>query len=193
MGFQLAYRRLHGANPPTYESCAMKHWFHGRTETIRSSTKQSSSMCDAFLDDKATAEVKRQLLQAACKRHVELAGGARTAGADDNLGCDRHLRALKCLADEKGLPTPGIFNDPVFSRTSTWLLSTSNVTSPIFDIFGFGAVASNGYGVGYMTAPSSIPMNITSFKSGQKDPKKTGSAALATQIFKSFDDFKGVF
>ncbi len=193
MSFQLAYRKLHGKNAATYEACAMKHFYHGRTETIRSCTTQSSKMCDAFLDTKSSKETRRQLLQEACKRHVELAAGARGAGADDNLGVDRHLRALKCMAEEKGLPVPAIFTDPVYGRSTTWILSTSNVTSPLYDIFGFGAVAGEGYGFGYMTSPKSIPMNITSFKSGQKDPIKTGSAAMAKEVVSSLLDFQKVF
>jgi len=193
MSFQLAYRKLHGHNAATYEACAMKHFYHGRTETIRSCTTQSSAMCDAFLNPNSTIETKRQLLQAACKKHIELAAGARNAGADDNLGCDRHLRALKCLAEEKGIPIPSIFTDPVYGRSTTWIISTSNVTSPIFDIFGFGAVATEGYGFGYMTSPKSIPMNITSFRSGQKDPNRTGSAAIAKEVTNALLEFQKVF
>ena len=38
MVYQLAYYRLHGHVAPTYESCNMQHFHHGRTETIRSAT-----------------------------------------------------------------------------------------------------------------------------------------------------------
>ena len=38
MAFQLAYYRLHHHVAPTYESCNMQHFHHGRTETIRSAT-----------------------------------------------------------------------------------------------------------------------------------------------------------
>ena len=38
MAFQLAYYSVQNTVPPTYESCNMQHFHHGRTETIRSVT-----------------------------------------------------------------------------------------------------------------------------------------------------------
>ena len=43
-----------------------------------------------------------------------------------------------------------LFNDPLFSRSNTWDLSTSNVTQPFLSSFGFGPVTAAGYGIGYM-------------------------------------------
>ena len=38
MAFHLAFRRLHGMMPSTYESCSTRAFFHGRTEVIRTCT-----------------------------------------------------------------------------------------------------------------------------------------------------------
>lgn len=38
MAFRLAFKRLHGTMPSTYESCTTRWFYHGRTETIRSCT-----------------------------------------------------------------------------------------------------------------------------------------------------------
>jgi len=44
MAFQLSFHSLHGETTAVYESCAMKNFFHGRTETIRSCTTESVAM-----------------------------------------------------------------------------------------------------------------------------------------------------
>ena len=65
-------------------------------------------------------------------------------------GIDRHLMALKIIAIEEGrVDRIPIFNNPMYSYSSDFLISSSNVTSPELSIFGFGATSANGYGVGY--------------------------------------------
>lgn len=193
MSFQLAYRRLHNKNPPTYEACAMKSYLHGRTETIRSCTMEASNFVDAFMNND-TDDNKRNLLSNAAKRHGEVAKGAKLCGLNDNpnLGVDRHLYAMKMLATEKGIVDDiDLFNDPLFTKSSTWLLSTSNVTSPIWKAFGFGAVSANGYGLGYMTSPENIPLIISSYKSGQTE--NTSSEKMGDEIKQALLDFKKLY
>ena len=61
------------------------------------------------------------------------------------------LMSLKNIAAEEGIVEQlGIFQDPIYADSSTWTLSTSNVTTPgVIKIFGFGAVCDRGYGLGY--------------------------------------------
>lgn len=44
MAFQLAFKRLHGTMPSTYESCTTRGFHHGRTEVIRSCTTGERSL-----------------------------------------------------------------------------------------------------------------------------------------------------
>ena len=186
MAMQLAYTRMHGKPAPTYEACAMKSYYHGRTETIRSCTLESVAMCDAFLSN-ADNETKRMKFLEAAATHVKVAQGAK-ACVGPYQGVDRHLYAMKCIAAQKGLDVP-LFNDPAYSYTSTWKMSTSNVTMPIFDIFGFGPVCEDGYGFGYLTGADSLPMCITSFKSH----KETSSEQMAANLEQSFMEFNELF
>jgi hypothetical protein len=39
MAYQIAFYKLHKKQAPTYEACATRSFWHGRTETIRSATK----------------------------------------------------------------------------------------------------------------------------------------------------------
>ena len=47
-------------------------------------------------------------------------------------------------------PLPQIFTDPGWSLLSTSVLSTSNCGNPALRLFGFGPVAADGYGIGYI-------------------------------------------
>ncbi len=80
----------------------------------------------------------------------------------------RHLYALYCLlqrnlagnlnpsVDDPPLSPsfsnkmPGIFTDPGWELLSTSILSTSNCGNPALRLFGFGPVAADGYGIGYI-------------------------------------------
>lgn len=50
---------------------------------------------------------------------------------------DRHLFGLKKMLKE-GEPTPSIYADEAFSKTNNWELSTSNLSSPFLDGWGYG-------------------------------------------------------
>ena len=195
MAFQLAYVRVNPTlgHPAVYESCAMKHFFHGRTETIRSATSESKSLVRVFQSPHSTPQQRRDALVRACEKHVNVANGARTC-AGPHIGVDRHLLGLRSQAGRVGVDTPALFKDPAFSRSNTWTLSTSNVTTPFFDAFGFGAVTPLGYGLGYQTRERALPIFVTSFYSGQaKVPGNTGSKVIAEGIAQALRDFEGAF
>ena len=84
-----------------------------------------------------------------------------------------------------------LFRAPLFARSSTWTLSTSNVTTDFFDLFGFGAVSGDGYGLGYMTLEGNMPVCVTSF-GGAAGPG-TDSAALAEGIARALREFDELF
>jgi len=74
----------------------------------------------------------RTLFTRAAARHIQYA-----AWAADGQGVDRHLFGLKKLlkADE---PVPEIYTDPSFSKSNHWELSTSQLSSPYFNGWGYG-------------------------------------------------------
>eukprot|EP00924_Labyrinthula_sp_SR-Ha-C_P016967 maker-scaffold_6-snap-gene-20.57-mRNA-1 protein AED:0.03 eAED:0.03 QI:59/0.8/0.83/1/1/1/6/35/637 len=201
VAMQLAYHKTHSVvNPqtgtegsfygvPVYEACAMKSYFHGRTETIRSSTAESLKFCEAVIGNKGTREERAELFLKACKTHIDVAKGAKSTSGPYQ-GVDRHLYALKCLAEEEGLSTPQIFTDPSYNLSSNWILSTSNVTTPFFDLFGFGAVTANGYGIGYQTLDDVLPFCITSYKDSTDG---TNSSRYANNLGESLEDIDNLF
>ncbi|KAF9071585.1 acyltransferase ChoActase/COT/CPT [Rhodocollybia butyracea] len=157
MIIQLAYRRLIGPEPEsrkggTYEAATTRKFYKGRTETIRVVSEQSDEWVRS-MDDVGTSEARRkELFDLAAKKHIEL---AKIGGAAQ--GIDRHLLGLKKSLLESE-PLPALFTDPVFVRSSYWVLSTSAIFSKHFDEYGWGEVVPDGFGVAYMTGHNSLSL-----------------------------------
>jgi hypothetical protein len=179
MAFHMSYMKVHGTLAPTYESCSTRQFFRGRTETIRSLSPIMSEFVSSILNPKITDTESRGLMYSAAKMHVDLAKAA-AAG----MGCDRHLLGLKIQAqkDEKLQTLPTIFTDEMFAKSSTFILSTSNVSSPELDIFGFGAVTHDGYGIGYQVLQDSIPICITSYHDNPNTNSNDFKQAIAESL-----------
>ena len=58
-------------------------------------------------------------------------------------------------------PMHPMFEDPIFSKSQRWILSTSNLHSGVRLMgTGFGAAVNDGYGVNYMAAPNVVKFTI---------------------------------
>lgn len=144
MVIQLAYHKMYGKNRPTYESAATRKYQLGRTETTRTVSDESVTFCDAMADASVSREECERLFRAAVQAHV-----AYTADASDGYGVDRHLFGLKKLVQE-GEEVPEIFKDPAFSYSSSWYISSSQLSSEYFNGYGWSQVIDQGWGIAYM-------------------------------------------
>lgn len=144
MMIQLSYYKLTGKIRPTYESAATRKFLKGRTETGRSVSNESKKFVETWTDVNASVEEKVETFQAACKQHVNY-----LSQAADGKGVDRHLFGLKQML-AAGEEVPEIFKDPVFSYSSTWYLSSSQVPSEYFQSWGWSQVIDNGFGLAYL-------------------------------------------
>lgn len=63
-------------------------------------------------------------------------------------GFDRHLFALRLLAQNNNMKTPDLFTDPAYERINYNILSTSSLTSDDVWLGAFGPVVKDGYGIG---------------------------------------------
>ncbi|KAH7885657.1 carnitine acetyl transferase [Phlebopus sp. FC_14] len=178
MAFQAAYFGLYGRTECTYEPAMTKAFLHGRTEAIRTVQPESVEFTKTFFSE-ASNEQKIRALRKACERHVKL-----TKECSQGLGQDRHLYALYCLHQRQlsgnlnplpddpvpnggtnelqKAPLPSIFADPGWSLLSTSILSTSNCGNPALRLFGFGPVAADGYGIGYIIKENGISIVASS-------------------------------
>ena len=78
----------------------------GRTEAIRAATVESKEFCDAMVDANTSTEERQRLLQSAMQAHQNVSKGALMG-----KGIDRHLFALRKIAERSGGDVPEIFQD----------------------------------------------------------------------------------
>jgi len=144
MIIQLAYFKMYGKNRPTYESGATRRFQQGRTDAIRSVSDESVAFCKAANDHTLDPKDVAQLFHKAVKAHVEY-----TVAASDAKGVDRHLFGLKKLlgANEE---VPAIYKDPAYTYSSTWRISSSQLSSEYFNGYGWSEVVPDGWGIAYM-------------------------------------------
>ncbi|KAF2752898.1 acyltransferase ChoActase/COT/CPT [Pseudovirgaria hyperparasitica] len=162
MVIQLAYHKMYGKNRPTYESAATRRFRQGRTETSRSVSDESVAFCDAMADPKVSPDECAKLFRAALK-----AQGEYITAASDGKGVDRHLFGLKkCL--KEGEELPAIYKDPAFAYSSSWYISTSQLSSEYFNGYGWSEVIPDGWGIAYMINENSLNFNIVSKKLGNE-------------------------
>lgn len=154
MIIQLAYRRLLGDEQRkggTYEAASTRKFFKGRTETIRVVSNESDAWAKSMDDKESMPETRKLLFDQAAKKHLALAKAAGQAqGVDRHLFGKINLMALQLIYDDhaglkklvkEGEEIPEIFKDPVFQRSSHWVLSTSAIFSKHFPVYGWGEVS----------------------------------------------------
>ncbi|KAF9523928.1 acyltransferase ChoActase/COT/CPT [Crepidotus variabilis] len=156
---QLAWHKFKGRPGVTYESAQTRKFQLGRTEVIRSASNETKQWAEAMLNPDISDPVHlRDLFIRAATRHIKYAGWAA-----DGQGVDRHLFGLKKLLKD-GEPVPEIYKDAAFSKSNHWELSTSQLSSPFFEGWGYGEVVTDGYGVAYAIGNDYIRWTITSLK-----------------------------
>ena len=145
LAMQVAFCRLHnGRVPATYEACSTRRFLHGRTETIRACSLESTAFAGSMAADSLPpARQAYAMLRGASEQHRRNA-----AECSRGMGVDRHLLGLKlCL--QPGEEIPALFTDKAFAMSSRWELSTSHLPSDHFESWGFGEVVREGLGCGY--------------------------------------------
>ncbi|KAI0176070.1 acyltransferase ChoActase/COT/CPT [Hypoxylon sp. FL1284] len=176
MVIQLAYHKMYGKNRPTYESAATRRFQQGRTETCRTVSDESVAFCDAMADPDAEPAARVDLFRKAVDAHIRY-----ISAASDGKGVDRHLFGLKKLL-EPGQDLPAIYQDPAFAYSSSWYLSTSQLSSEFFNGYGWAQVIDEGYGIAYMINENNLSFNIVS--------KGIGSQRMSFYINEAANDIR---
>ncbi|XP_066500574.1 carnitine O-palmitoyltransferase 2, mitochondrial isoform X2 [Hoplias malabaricus] len=160
LAFQMGFLRQYGQTVATYESCSTAAFKHGRTETIRPASIHTQCCAEAFVQkpDKHSVEQLQGLLDACSKYHGQL-----TREAAMGQGFDRHLFAMRYLANSKGIALPTLYQDPAYGAINHNVLSTSTLTSPAVSLGGFAPVVPDGFGVGYGVHDDWIGCNVSSY------------------------------
>ncbi|KAG8283514.1 Carnitine O-palmitoyltransferase 2, mitochondrial [Homalodisca vitripennis] len=125
--------------------------------------KSGLNMCKALRQSQQpTKSELQQMLKNCSKVHSQLIKEAAMG-----LGFDRHLFALKLIAEKRGLNLE-VFNDPAYKAINQNILSTSTLASDYLELGAFGPVVQNGYGIGYSVWNDRLGCIITNY-SGHSD------------------------
>ena len=155
MSMQMAYFRLYGKFVCSYEPVLTKAFYHGRTEAMRGSTPQAKKLCEVWTNPQSSKTEKLEALQIATKEHSRL-----VRECAQGKGVDRHLFALKCIAEKHKLPLPALFQSDAWRTLNHTVLSTSNCGNPSLRLFGFGPVVQ---GVLTFLSGSSVTAQTSNF------------------------------
>ncbi|XP_070610706.1 carnitine O-palmitoyltransferase 1, muscle isoform isoform X2 [Erythrolamprus reginae] len=180
IALQLAHFRDKGHFCLTYEASMTRLFREGRTETVRSCTREATAFVRSMNDPNCSAPDRLQLFRVAAEKHQQMYRLAMTGA-----GIDRHLFCLYVMSRYLGVKSP--FLDKVLSEP--WRLSTSQTPQQQIKMFsleafpdhvssggGFGPVADDGYGVSYIIAGETlITFHVSSkFSSPETDSKRFG-------------------
>lgn len=177
MAIQLAYIRLHkkpgtfhqkfqkmvlkAISAPTYETATTRQFLKGRTETLRSCTRELVEFCTLFDDPSQTKGRKKSALQKAIDTHNSLMTESK-----NGQGCDRHLFGLMSIAEEHNLPIPKLFSDNSYTASGgggNFILSTSTCGYTGMS-GGTSPMCLDGYGCFYNFEPHRIWLWVTAFR-----------------------------
>ncbi|ETL50117.1 hypothetical protein L916_00604 [Phytophthora nicotianae] len=159
MTIQLAHFKLHQKFVATYESASTAAFKHGRTETVRSCTNEAVNFVQTMTNSSASDNEKVAALRAAVKKHSEL-----TKNGVMGQGFDRHLFALRAMAELQGMDVPEFYTLPAHQIMSKIILSTSTLSSPALEGGSFGPVNEDCYGIGYGIEKEGSAFQLSSYR-----------------------------
>lgn len=158
VALQLSYYRVHNEVCPSCDIASQRMFRGGRTEYIRSPTKEALTFVLAFDNPSVSREVKQQLFREAVEAYAAL-----TELALKGQGIDRHLLGLKLQAIEQGLSIPKIFMDTGYGFATHWKLRTGQVPANTDSVMCFGPLVPDGYAICYNPQDNHVHFSITAF------------------------------
>ena len=159
MTIQLAHFKLHQKFVATYESASTAAFKHGRTETVRSCTNEAVNFVRTMVDVSASDTDKANALRVAVTKHGEL-----TKNGVMGQGFDRHLFALRAMAELQGINVPEFYTLPAYQILNKIILSTSTLSSPAIEGGSFGPVNEDCYGIGYGIEKEGSTFQLSSYR-----------------------------
>ncbi|NP_001030097.2 palmitoyl thioesterase CPT1C [Rattus norvegicus] len=191
---QLAHFRDRGQFCLTYESAMTRLFLEGRTETVRSCTREACQFVRAMENKERTDQQCLALFREAVDKHQALLKAAMSG-----QGIDRHLFALYIMSRLLHMQSPFLTQ----VQSQQWLLSTSQIPvqqTHLFDVHnypdyvssggGFGPAHDHGYGVSYIfMGENAISFHISSKQSSTE----TDSHRLGQHIEDALLDVASLF
>uniref|UniRef100_W8BSZ7 Peroxisomal carnitine O-octanoyltransferase n=1 Tax=Ceratitis capitata TaxID=7213 RepID=W8BSZ7_CERCA len=178
---QLAYAELHKEIASTYETALMRHFYNGRTETLRSCSSEVYKFIQIARESKSSTSEIVTSFRNAVNHHNHMMNEARKGH-----GVDRHLFGLWCIAHENQIDVAEFFDDPLYIKSGgggNFILSTS--TLGYSTNVGFVApMTLDGYGVFYTITSDTIYIQITAFRDSIKTSAHKFNETFQRQFLK---------
>jgi carnitine O-acetyltransferase len=159
--FHLSYLKAFGKIQNTYESVSTRQFREGRTDVLRSVTRESLDFAQSHnpSPDAASLALLKTATESIMQRRLISATGSSP---------DHHLSALYQLAlqNQNNLfdyVIPPLFSDSTYTLYRRSILSTSNISDPLCLLFGFGPVTPEGLGLAYGTYPGHLVFHLSFF------------------------------
>ncbi|KAI5684985.1 Choline [Leishmania braziliensis] len=199
MCLQLAMHKMRNKLCCTTEVCSTAGFFHGTTELVHTTSEEMLELAKhlsqyqqdgeaAAVLDTNSKETIAKLIHATSDRHVAL-----TAAASRGEGYDRHLMALRHVARINGDKAAlAFFEDSMFLKTSTSVLSTSEFSQPWLRYYTFGPMQSSGYGLGYVIDEQEVRVSLSAFTNSPTTNVADLKAALLLSCNTLFEVLGGV-
>ena len=159
MSFLYAFYSVQGFMPNQYEAIMTKHFKHGRTAAGRAATFEAKALIEAMKSDSSDLTELYQLLKTATVAHSKMTKRCASGhGVDRPLyGLQAHWQKFTKGVDKDFDETMTEFFDcPGWKKLNVTLSSTSFCGNPSLKLFGFGPVADEGVGVGYILSNKRI-------------------------------------
>ncbi|CAH7686690.1 acyltransferase ChoActase/COT/CPT [Phakopsora pachyrhizi] len=182
MAIQLAWYRQIGSVTSTYETALTRLFKHGRTDVIRSLSKESYLWVKSMSRRMDDVHGVYNLFAHAISAHNKY-----TKDASLGRAFDRHFLGLKLQhrPDDDG-PLPELFRDEMFGESSKWELSTSGLSAgERFIGTGFGCYG-KGYGINYLIGSKLVKFGIETKRSDER----TGSEEFGSFLIEALRDIR---
>lgn len=166
MVIQLGFYKMTGTVWPTYEAASTRKFYGGRTEATRSVSEESLKFVQNWEDATVTDGQRAQDFHGAVKSHLNF-----IKAATNGEGCDRHLLGLKFQL-QPGETPHALFSDTLYNYSSTWLISTSQLSSDFHDAYGWSEVNPIGWGLAYQVNAEFMHINVCTRRSSGNESKK---------------------
>jgi carnitine O-acetyltransferase len=171
VAYQLAHQRSRGMLGSTYESVAVRHYRHGRTEALRAVTPEVVRCVTLMNDSTATATARAEALRAAAGAHV-----AHIRDCQAGRAPERHLADLQRIQRNHGDKPLAIFESPGWRILRDDYLSTSAVSSVNVRFFGFGPATAQCISMGYIVLPGGLNIYLSASKGIEQQMRKFAHA-----------------
>uniref|UniRef100_T1PAT8 Choline/Carnitine o-acyltransferase n=1 Tax=Musca domestica TaxID=7370 RepID=T1PAT8_MUSDO len=182
---QLAYYEMNNEIASVYETALMRHYYNGRTETLRSCTSDVYKFLQIASDNKSTKSEIVNAFRKAVNHHNHMMNEARKGH-----GVDRHLFGLWCIAYENKMDIPDFYSEPLYTKSGgggNFVLSTSTLGYSVN--VGFVApMVLDGYGVFYTITSQCIFIQTTAFR----DSMKTSAHRFNQHFINTFRKMKSL-